>query len=318
VAWVDRREERTYIYFSRSFDGGETFSPGIRIDSTIQRQDRPFLLFDSDGNPLIAWIKTYYDAPRMNPVGYIYVTKSIDGGITFLPSVCVYCNSLPFQGWPSLSIDSNNNPMVVTHYYNDKKNRWNVYFVKSIDNILSFSLPVLVEDGLNDQVASGKNVLVVDSNDNPYIALTDNRSGYSNVRLARSSDGGLSFLPSVAIDSYPTNQVTPSLGIDSEGIIYIVWSDERNDYQNIYFSMSEDGGLTFRQSASFDQGRFLQNRPSISVDFDHDIPHITWTDKRKGICYLYYTKSMDKGASFLPPTPVYPYPIDRGPEVEIE
>jgi hypothetical protein len=309
VVWVDTREGKKYIYFSRSYDRGKTFTPGIRIDSSSERQDRPFLLFDAEGNPVIVWIKVHYIAPNQNPVGYIYFTKSIDGGLTFLPSVCVNCKSRAYQGWPSLSIDSHNNPLIITHYYRYDKKCWNAYFIKSTNQGSSFEKPVIVENTSRDQMVAGKNVLVVDSQDNPYIALMEKRSGYWNIRLVRSLDGGLSFQPSRPIDRNASIQLFPSLGIDSNDNLYIVWTDKRTGTENVYFTMSEDKGMTFRQSMIIDQKNTLQNRPSLYVDFNTGIPHVTWSDIRQGKNYIYYTKSIDNGISFLPSIPVYAYPL---------
>lgn len=304
VAWVDTREGEKYIYFARSFDGGETFTSGIRIDSSSQRQERPCLVFDSNKNPVIAWIKVYHVAPHMNPVGHIYVTRSVDCGSTFLPSVCVCSDSKPYQGWPALAIDSNNNPMVALHYFTPSNNSWNLFFARSSNHGESFLKPVCVEESSYDQYLHGNDALVVDSKDNPYIAFNDNRSGHWNIRFAGSVNGGLSFLPSIPIDTYPTNQIIPSLGIDSSDNLYVVWADKRNGYSNIRFTMSEDGGVTFRDSIFVGEAPAVQNRACLDVDFDLAIPHVTWTDMRQGPCYVYHTMSLDNGSSFMPGIPV--------------
>ena len=310
MVWADSREGEKYVYFARSSDGGATFAPGIRIDLSSERQDRPCLAFDSNGNPVIAWIKVYYVAPNMNPVGYIYVTRSIDGGATFLPSVCLYGNSRPYQGWPALAIDSNNNPMIALHYYSRWNESWDVFFVKSLDQGDSFLNPVCVENNSYHQYVAGNDALVVDSNDNPYVAVMDNRSGHWNIGLARSVDGGASFVSSVPIDSFASRQIIPSLGIDSSDNLYVVWNDNRSGYSNVRFTMSEDGGVTFRSSIPVDEINVLQNRPCLDVDFDLGIPHIIWTDNRQARCYVYYSKSLDGGASFIPSMPVYAFPVD--------
>lgn len=309
VVWADERGEEKTVYFSRSFDSGQTFTAGVRIDTSSEPQDRAQLLFDSAGNPVVTWIETYLVKDIMNPVGYIHVTKSLDGGQTFLPSVCLFCGSKPYQGWHSMAIDSQDNPMIVTHYYSTGKKCWDVYFMRSNDQGASFETPVLVEFTPHHQIAAGKSVLALDSQDNPYIAVTDKRSGHWNIRLARSTDGGATFLPSVAVDSYATRQVTPSLKIDVNDDLYIAWTDERTGNKNIRFTMSEDGGITFRQSIPVDQRQVFQNRPSLDVDFSLGIVHITWTDHRQGICYIYHAKSIDNGVSFLPSIPVFEYPL---------
>lgn len=310
VAWVDTRDDEKYVYFARSSDGGVTFAPGIRIDLSEERQDRPCLVFDWDGNPVIAWIKVFHVAPNMNPVGYIFVTRSVDGGATFLPSVRVCGSPKPYQGWPALAVDSSNNPMVALHYYNPHNKSWNAYFVKSVDQGESYLNPVWVEKSAYHQYVMGNDAIVVDSNDNPYIALNDNRDGIWNIRLARSVDGGSSFLPSVPIDSYPARQIIPSLGIDANDNLYVAWADKRSGLSNIRFTMSEDGGVTFRNSIPVDTVYATQNRVCLDVDSSAGIPHIIWSDGRQGRSFVYHTLSFDHGASFLPSMPVYAFPVD--------
>ena len=311
VVWVDHREGEKYVYFSRSADGGATFSPGVRVEPALsRRQDRPFLLFDSQGNPFVAWIDFYYQCSHMNPVGYIRVSRSLDGGASFEPSVSICPSSRPYQGWPSFILDSHDNPMVTVHYWNTRAKHWNVYFTRSTDKGQTFSYPVLVETTSHHQAVAGKHAMVVDSSDNPIIAITDKRTGYWNIRVVRSIDGGNSFLGSIAVDAYPTQQVTPSLGIDADDNLYVVWSDERNGQQNIRFSMSDDGGYTFRQSVFLDQQVTLQNRPSLEVNSDLGVVHIEWADRRQRRSFVYYTKSMDGGETFSAPISVYPYPLD--------
>lgn len=310
VAWVDTRNDDKSVYFARSFDGGNTFAPGIRIDPSSQRQDRPCLVFDSNDNPVIAWIKVYYVGPHQNPVGYVYVTRSVDGGSTFLPSVSVCANSKPYQGWPALAMDSNDNPMVALHYYGNWNNSWNVFFMRSFDQGESFSRPVCVEENAYDQYLHGNDGLVVDSNDNPCIVFNDSRSGRWNIRFTRSVNGGAGFLPSVPVDAYPTRQIIPSLRIDVSDNLYVVWADKRNGYSNIRFTQSEDGGVTFGNSIAVDEGATMQNRACLDVDFYLGVPHVTWTDMRQGRCYVYYTKSVNGGASFVPSTAVYAFPVD--------
>jgi hypothetical protein len=309
VAWADKREGEKYVYFAQSDDGGRTFSPGIRIDESARRQERPCLVFDQHDNPVIAWIKVHHVAPNMNPVGYIHVTRSNDGGATFLESVSVCPGSKPYQGWPALAVDSNNNPVVALHYYSLGKSLWNVYYIRSIDQGASFQKPIVVDPGYNQYIA-GNDALTLDSQGNPCIAFMDHREGYWNIRFARSPDGGMTFDPSVVIDPYPTRQMTPSIGIDSNDKLYLAWVDKRTGVNNIRFSTSDDLGSTFTPSIPIDPGNAMQNRPCIDVDPVLNVPHITWTDKRQGLCYVFHTMSFNSGFSFMPGIPVYPFPTE--------
>ena len=310
VAWTDKREGEKYVYFARSDDGGRTFSPGIRIDDSTRRQERPCLVFDMYDNPVIAWIKAHYEAPNMNPVGYVHVTRSNDGGATFIESVSVCPGSKPYQGWPALAIDSNNNPVVTLHYYSLGKSLWNVYCARSVDQGGSFLKPVAVDPGDYNQYVAGNDALVLDSQDNPCIAFMDHREGYWNIRFARSTDGGATFASSAVVDPYPTRQMTPSIAIDANDKLYMAWVDKRTGINNIRFSMSEDLGSSFIPSILIDPGSAMQNRPCVDVDPVLNVPHITWTDKRQGLCYVFHTMSFNYGSSFMPGIPVYPFPTE--------
>jgi hypothetical protein len=151
---------------------------------------------------------------------------------------------------------------------------------------------------------------VVDSNDNPYVAIMDNTFSHWNIRLARSNDGGSSFLPSEAIESYASRQIIPSLGIDINDNLYVAWTDNRTGVGQTRFSMSEDGGATFRPSIAVDPTGTLQNRACLDVDFQVGIPHVVWADMRQGRLYVYHSMSLDNGVSFQPSLPVFPFPVD--------
>jgi len=86
VCWGDQRNGTTDtdVFFSRSTDGGETWSPALRVnnDNTDRHQFFPWMTIDqTTGN---IW-GVFYD--RRNTTGTatdVYVVKSTDGGETFL------------------------------------------------------------------------------------------------------------------------------------------------------------------------------------------------------------------------------------------
>ena len=85
ICWGDQRNgvNDTDVFFSRSTDGGETWTPAFRVnnDNTTRHQFFPWMTVDqSTGN---IW-GVFYD--RRNTTGVatdVYVVKSTDGGDTF-------------------------------------------------------------------------------------------------------------------------------------------------------------------------------------------------------------------------------------------
>jgi Secretion system C-terminal sorting domain/BNR/Asp-box repeat len=85
VCWGDQRNgtSNTDVFFSRSTDGGETWSPALRVndDNTDRHQFFPWMTVDPTTGAI--W-GVFYD--RRNTTGSatdVYVVKSTDGGETF-------------------------------------------------------------------------------------------------------------------------------------------------------------------------------------------------------------------------------------------
>ena len=70
-----------------------------------------------------------------------------------------------------------------------------------------------------------------DSSGNLYIAWEDRRNDNYDIYFANSSDGGETWLhpnKKVNTDVGTEDQHNPSLVVDSDGNIYVVWEDKRN------------------------------------------------------------------------------------------
>ena len=91
VAWHDLREGQADIYFARSIDGGQTFSPNRRLndDRGEAYQFHPSLGVGKNGAVAAAW------EDYRNGQADIYLAYSADGGRTFRPNVRVNSDRRP-------------------------------------------------------------------------------------------------------------------------------------------------------------------------------------------------------------------------------
>lgn len=83
VAWLDERDSpqppgTSWVYFSRSTDGGATFSRNTRIASAACPCCRPQLAVGTDGEVYLAWRQVFNGDIRD-----IVMARSLDGGKTF-------------------------------------------------------------------------------------------------------------------------------------------------------------------------------------------------------------------------------------------
>ncbi|UCE37947.1 MAG: hypothetical protein JSW00_01520 [Thermoplasmata archaeon] len=202
-----------------------------------------------------------------------------------------------------------------------------VMITNSNNNTLSiraetFTSNIIIENNLSVQVQPS---ITVDEFDNVYVVWRDYRNdpslpsnGRGDIYFARSIDDGLSFNISQKVSDDPgdAQQNIPSVAIDSNGVIHVVWEDWRNDADgrwvgsdggidglnnsDIYYANSSDGGITWSTSKMIndDGGTTDQGSPDITID-NNDMIHIVWEDRRRVDNFdIYYANTTDGGRTF--------------------
>lgn len=169
---------------------------------------------------------------------------------------------------------------------------------------MSFKTPTKVNDD-SGYWYRGKKEIGISQDGKIYIVWTDARNWYTtgwDIYFAASLDGGLSFGTNVRVNDdnasgnqgFPfckSGQGTPSLAIDSEGGIHIVWEDFRNqwfvpdwvtpeDLRDIYYAFSKDG----KQFTKTVRVNYVPNAtiadcsdPQIAIDSNDNLK-IVWFD----------------------------------------
>src|SRR5437773_6795744 len=127
----------------------------------------------------------------------------------------------------------------------------------------------------------------------------------SDVFFSKSMDGGGTWSSPFKVNNYlgAAAQLEPSLFFDHNRAIYVAWTDSLNGNQDIFFSKSTDGGLSFSANVRVnDITANFQTQPDIAVD-SAGLIHAVWTDGRNiGSTGpdIYYANSTDGGLSFNP------------------
>lgn len=242
---------RSHIYFSRSDDGGKSFSMPIRIS------DEPGDCVDSDNTVEGA-------VPAVGPDGEIYVVwsgpkglvmdKSTDGGLSFGKDLIIAEHPGGWDvdveginrsnGMPVTGVDLSNGPYRGTLYVNwidDRNGDLDVFVVSSQDGGKTFSKPVRVN---NDSLGNGKaqffTWMSVDPVDGAVNLIFYDRRGREGTKtgltLARSTDGGKTFVNySIDLADFSCNKQVffgDYIGIDSyNGRVVAVFNHFLNEKQ---------------------------------------------------------------------------------------
>jgi hypothetical protein len=158
----------------------------------------------------------------------------------------------------------------------------------------------LVDGGPNHQ--SEPSIAVNPSSGAIYVAFTDERGGNRNISFVSSMDGGDNWSPVVQIndDIGATTQSTPDIFVDSSGTIHAVWEDSRDGNPDIYYSNSQNDGVTWLPNKIVSSAVNSQLKPSITVASGGNNIYVAWQDDRLSLFEfdIYCANSTDGGLSF--------------------
>ncbi|HEX2062065.1 MAG TPA: sialidase family protein, partial [Thermoanaerobaculia bacterium] len=200
------------ILFARSENGGETFSAPLNLSRSIAGDGKGRinrnrwhngsldLALGTDGALYAAW--TEYE-------GGLWVCRSRDGGRTFSGRLKIN-DAKPARG-PALAVGPAG---VVYLAWTVGDEAADIRLVRSTDGGSSFGAPVIIgrSNGYSDAPK-----LAVDAAGAVHIVYAEGQ----RIRYSRSTDGGRTF--AAPRDISGTDAGFPSLGVDGNGNLYVLW-----------------------------------------------------------------------------------------------
>jgi hypothetical protein len=238
VAWTEMKfSPYNYeIRFSRSIDGGTSWSPSVVVHPLNPSVDYsyPSLIIIGPRILISYWQETSY------PNGLINVVHSDDAGLTWSTPVLVST----LVGTPELTAASLS--------YHAASDLVGLVMLSASDHIVFFTSPDHGETWAGGVQIDSGSFTSIGSPDVSYgagffnVVWNDNRSGQydSNIWFGRSADG-ITFTPNVRVnDTFAGNQYEPHINVDDAGNIHVCWIWNLPFQGNIdaYYSVSTDGG----------------------------------------------------------------------------
>ena len=291
------------IGYSFSSDGGDTWSisqltpqiiPGAALSSD------PVVAVDTSGNFYIITVSIN----DLTGSGELWLFKSTDEGETF-NEVHEMAVSAFFEDkeWAATDL-SPTSPYVNTMYcsWTRFSSNTTILLIKSTDEGVTWSDPVSVSDGSNNVQGSFP---AVSSDGELYVVWRSS----GQIRFDKSTDGGVTFGSDLTVSTAPSAWF-PHMAVDLSGgpfnnYIYVVWNDERNGDDDVFLSISSDGGDTWSSALRVNNDPVgngkVQYWPSIAISELGEIVILfydTRNTQNNNIIEAYIARSTDGGASF--------------------
>jgi hypothetical protein len=275
VAWVNADG----VYFTRSTDGGTTFSTPTKIPSdlslTLNADDDIQIGLDANGNIDLLW-RQVLTATSTAPSNFF--SRSSDGGAAFSTPVNLSTTTAPAR----LSVQPAG-LIVVTWFDQSTSN----LIAETSANGVTFSGPVTVwtASGTPMDLSAG-----VGPQGQIYAFWTQMISAANCSILFSQSADAMNFTAakSISVNSGSCNQTATSL-VDTAGNLAVAWDA---DGTSLFFSRSADAGANFSSPVSVPTSA-QPNTQHLAVGPDGTI-YIVWETQTSTL----FSHSVDNGATF--------------------
>lgn len=130
-----------------------------------------------------------------------------------------------------------------------------------------------------------------------HVVWYDNRVGNWDIYYKRSTDGGITWEPDVRLTNNNSSSKKPSIVV-SGNEVHVVWYDDRDGNNEIYYKRSTDGGVIWEADTRISNAPGPSMYPSLSVSGSS--VHVVWDDDRSGTpnYEIYYRQSTDGGSTW--------------------
>ncbi|MCG2826510.1 MAG: hypothetical protein L6265_07980 [Thermoplasmatales archaeon] len=289
VVWEEARdiEQSGYwgIYFTKSNDGGETWSNPERINAPSNDGHAPNIIIDQNNTIHVVWS----GAPIEENYYEIYYKKSTDGGNAWSEDIrLTYAPDDSFT--PKIVAYGNTLHLV----WSDKRDgNFEIYYKRSNDGGNSWSDDVrLTNDGGDSKLPSIGSDLV----GNLHVVWYDKRADIYQLYYREGLNCGEQWEDEICLSQghgFTTLIAdSPACLTDSCNNVHIFWQDGPFGQDNIFYK--KKSGDSWDQEKEIVSGDSRSTHPSSIIDSTNSL-HLIWDDDREGRDLYYNMRAEDWG-----------------------
>ncbi len=133
------------------------------------------------------------------------------------------------------------------------------------------------------------------SGDSIHVVWEDNRDGNYEIYYKRSLDNGGTWGSDTRLTNQDDYSSCSSVAVSGANI-HVVWYDNRDGNDEIYYKCSLDNGVTWGSDTRLTNHGDASMYSSVAVSGDYI--HVVWRDYRDGNFEIYYKRSLDNGGTW--------------------
>lgn len=134
-----------------------------------------------------------------------------------------------------------------------------------------------------------------------HVVWHDNSDGNYETYYKGSTDGGVTWQADVRLTNNTATSQYPAVSA-AASFVHVVWQDNRDGNDEIYYKRSTDGGATWQADVRLTNNTLFQRFPCVSAS--GLLVHVVWQDFRNGNWQAYYKSSTDGGTTWAAEIPL--------------
>ena len=205
-------------------------------------------------------------------------------------------------GGPSIAVGAGNELHTV---WDDNRTgtEWGIYYAHSPDGGKTWEREKRIDGALGTMNLAP--AIAIDMTGGPnhgniYVTWQIGEDTQADVYFVKSTDGGNTWVDRRRVDTAPTSMgsMYPQVAVDVDGSVCIAFQDRRRGNDDIYFTRSDDGGVSWIPNipVSPGEGTNFIRYPSIATAGKQ--VHIVWQERDALASTLWLATSTDKGSSW--------------------
>ncbi|MFZ1748235.1 MAG: sialidase family protein [Nitrospirales bacterium] len=310
LAWGGEKQEDRGVFYLKVPPQQEQYPKPIRVNPSsppaTSLHEPPALALGLKNDVYITWTTPHPKADGKLFTNLLLLSRSLDGGNTFLPPVRVNDDdAVTGHSFDYLTVSPNGSVHIAWLDAREGKKDPATYTVFSQDQGKTLSPNLKIDES---SCVCCRTHMTTASDGTVYLAWRKVLAGaVRETVVSRSTDNGKSFSAPVIVgndqwvyEGCPHRPAT--MGVDQQGRLYVTWYTEGpDDTPGVYLAYSDDQGKTFtpRRALNMSKGTF-PDHPQLAVNREGHLL-VSWEEQSPVRREVVFTYSLDRGQTFSTP-----------------